>query len=147
MGYMTGSFNLGGGVPQVGDPAMIQFQAVEQFLHRYVVLVPGTWINDALMLTREAGATIEIDGVAVDDMAFSPVGNGDFEVARVSIPDGVHVLDGDNNPFGVVVIGWDQYDSLRLHRRNRHRGHQPQPAELSPCWKFTSTLAASACSA
>ena len=110
MGYMTGSFNLSNQA-QTGDPAMIQFQAVEQFLHRYVVLVPGTWINDAFMLTREAGATIEIDGVAVDDFAFSPVGNGDWEVARIEIPDGVHVLDGGNDPFGVVVIGWDQYDS------------------------------------
>ena len=110
MGYMTGSFNLSNQA-QTGDPAMIQFQAVEQFLHRYVVLVPGTWINDAFMLTREAGATIEIDGVAVDDFAFSPVGNGDWEVARIEIPDGVHVLDGGEDPFGVVIVGYDNWDS------------------------------------
>lgn len=63
--------------------------------------------NDALMLTRAAGATIEIDGVPVDDMQFDPLGSGDYEVARISIPDGVHVLDGGSDPFGVVVIGWD----------------------------------------
>lgn len=111
MGYMIGAFNLSMDLQTMGDPAMIQFPPVEQFLHRYVILVPGTWINDALMLTRPAGATIEIDGVAVDDMQFAPVGNGDWEVARVTVPDGVHVLDGGNDAFGVVVIGWDQYDS------------------------------------
>ncbi|WP_106395819.1 IgGFc-binding protein [Enhygromyxa salina] len=111
MGYMIGAFNLGPGLTEVGDPAMIQFPATEQFLPRYVVLVPGTWVNDALMLTRAAGATIEIDGVPVDEMAFEPVDNGDWEVARVSVPDGVHLLEGGNDPFGVVVIGWDQYDS------------------------------------
>ncbi len=111
MGYMIGAFNLAVDLQTMGDPAMIQFPPVEQFLHRYVILVPGTWINDALMLTRAEGATIEIDGVPVPDMAFAPVGNGDWEVARVSVPDGVHVLDGDGDAFGVVVIGWDQYDS------------------------------------
>jgi hypothetical protein len=111
LGYMIGAQNLNMQLFDMGDPAMIQFPPVEQFLHRYVILVPGTWINDALMLTRSAGATIEVDGVPVDDMAFEPVGNGDWEAARISIPDGVHVLDGGNDPFGVVVIGWDQYDS------------------------------------
>ena len=111
VGYMIGSFNLSLQLQDQGDPAMIQFPPVEQFLHRYVILVPGTWNNDALMLTRSAGATIEVDGVPVPDMAFAPVGNGDWEVARVSVPDGVHVLDGDMDAFGVVVIGWDQYDS------------------------------------
>jgi hypothetical protein len=111
VGYMIGAFNLGPGLTEQGDPAMIQFPAVEQFLPRYVILVPGTWVNDALMLTRAAGATIEIDGVAVDEMAFTPVGDGDWEVARVTIPDGVHLLEGGDDPFGVVVIGWDQYDS------------------------------------
>jgi hypothetical protein len=111
LGYMIGAFNLSVDLQDEGDPAMIQFPPVEQFRHRYVILVPGTWINDALMLTRAAGASVEIDGVPVDDLAFAPVGNGDWEVARVSVPDGVHVLDGGDDPFGVVVIGWDQYDS------------------------------------
>ena len=111
MGYMIGAFNLSGMLTDMGDPAMIQFPPVEQFLHRYVILVPGTWINDALMLTRAEGATIEVDGVPVPDIEFSPVGNGDYEVARIIVPDGVHVLDGGDSAFGVVAIGWDQYDS------------------------------------
>jgi hypothetical protein len=85
--------------------------AFEQFLPRYVVLVPGTWINDVGILTRQAGATITVDGVAVPDAAFNPVGNSGFEVARVPLGDGVHVLDGQDTPFSVIVVGYDQYDS------------------------------------
>jgi hypothetical protein len=110
VGYQIGSFNLTTD-PKVGDPAMVQYPPVEQFLPRYVVLVPGTWVEDALILTRPAGAEILLDGVAIPDMEFSPVGNGDWEAARVLVPDGVHVLDGGEEPFGVVVVGWDLYDS------------------------------------
>ena len=108
VGYMVGAEALGS---DIGDPAMAQFVPVEQFLPRYVVLVPGTWVNDVFVLTRLAGATITIDGVPVDDGLFVPVGAGTYEVARVPVPDGVHVLDGGDQKFGVVVVGYDQHDS------------------------------------
>lgn len=95
----------------IGDPAMAQYVPVEQFLPRYVVLVPGTWVNDVFVLTRPAGATITIDGTPVDDSLFAPVGGGTYEVARVPVADGVHVLDGGDQKFGVVVVGYDQHDS------------------------------------
>ena len=108
VGYMISSEAFGS---DIGDPAMAQYVPVEQFLPRYVVLVPGTWVNDVFVLTRPAGATITIDGTPVDDGLFVPVGSGAYEVARVPIADGVHVLDGDDQKFGVVVVGYDQYDS------------------------------------
>jgi hypothetical protein len=108
VGYMTSSENFGG---SIGDPAMAQYVSVEQFLPRYVVLVPGTWINDILVLTRPAGAQILLDGVPVDDALFRAVGDGTWEVARVPAADGVHVLDGNDNTFGVVVVGYDMHDS------------------------------------
>jgi len=108
VGYMVSAEAFGS---SIGDPAMAQYVPVEQFLPRYVVLVPGTWVNDVFVLTRPAGAPITIDGVAVDNTLFSPVGSGAYEVARVPVPDGVHVLDGGDEKFGVVVVGYDQHDS------------------------------------
>jgi hypothetical protein len=105
MGYLIG-VNAGD-----GDPAMVLMSPVQQYLPRYVVLVPGTWINDYLVITRMAGATVHVDGVPVDEMAFVPVGNGDYEVARVLTPDGVHTVDGLGDPCSVVVVGFDSYDS------------------------------------
>ncbi len=107
VGYMVSAEALGS---DIGDPAMAQYVPVEQFLPRYVVLVPGTWVNDVFVLTRPAGATITIDSVPVQDGLFTPVGAGTYEVARVPIADGVHVLDSDEK-FGVVVVGYDQHDS------------------------------------
>ncbi len=94
-----------------GDPAMLLMSPVQQYLPRYVVLVPGTWINDYLVLTRFAGAQIEVDGVVVPDNEFIPVGDGDYEVARVLTPDGVHTVDGLGDPCSVSVVGFDSYDS------------------------------------
>lgn len=108
VGYMTSSETFGS---SIGDPAMAQFVPVEQYLPRYVILVPGTWDNDVLLLTRPAGAQILLDQVPIDDAQFAPVGTGEFEVARVTVSDGVHVLDGEDEKFGVVVVGWDTHDS------------------------------------
>jgi hypothetical protein len=86
---------------------------VEQFLPRYVVLVPGTWINDALIITRGLGAEVLLDGVAIPDSEFQTVASTGWEVARVIVPDGVHALESGNNQagLGVIVVGWDDYDS------------------------------------
>jgi hypothetical protein len=107
-GYMVGAENFGS---SIGDPAMVAMAPSEQFLPRYVVLVPGTWITDVAVVTRPAGAQILLDGVAIPDSAFNPVAASGFEVARVPVADGVHVLDGGLDPFSVIIVGYDTHDS------------------------------------
>jgi len=92
-----------------GDPSMVQAVPVDQYLNRYVVLVPTTWNNDYFVITRHTGANVSIDGAAVST-TWSPAGTSPFEVGRVSVSDGVHVVEGDQ-PFGIIVIGFDSYDS------------------------------------
>ena len=69
---------------------------------------------DRVVLTKKTGTTVTMDGVAVAQNQFVKVGPAnmptEWEVARVAATDGVHVLEGDQ-PFGVVVIGYDSYDS------------------------------------
>jgi hypothetical protein len=108
MNYMCGADNPPGS--SVGDPAMVQLSPYEQFLPRYVVLVPNEWETDVLVLTRPAGVDIELDGVEVDDSEFHDVDDGDFEVARIVVPDGIHTLEAATG-FSVVVVGYDSYDS------------------------------------
>jgi hypothetical protein len=108
LNYMTGSENPGAGI---GDPAMVQLSPVEQFLPRYVVLVPGTWITDMAVVARPAGAPILLDGAPITDSLFVPVANSGYEVARVPVADGIHVFDGAANPFSVVILGYDTWDS------------------------------------
>ena len=74
-----------------------------ELLHMVVM----TWVNDYVVLVRKAGSTVSVDGVDVI-AGWSAVGG--YEVARVSVTDGVHTLEGAD-PFGVVVVGYDTYDS------------------------------------
>jgi hypothetical protein len=107
LNYMTGSENGAG----IGDPAMVQLSPIEQFLPRYVVLVPSTWINDVAVLARPAGAQITLDGAPIDNALFIPVADSGYEVARVPVADGIHVFDGGMNPFSIIILGYDSFDS------------------------------------
>jgi hypothetical protein len=112
MQYMVGSFS--NNVPgSDGDPAMVYVSPAEQFLPRYVVLVPSTWVNDAVVITRHAGVGVLLDGVPVADSSFLDVASSGYEVARVDVSDGVHALESDDDEYGlaVIVVGWDSYDS------------------------------------
>jgi hypothetical protein len=107
--YMTGAQNPGAG--DIGDPAMVQLSPIEQFLPRYVVLVPGTWTTDVAVVARPEGAAIELDGVPISDALFIPVANSGYEVARVPVTDGIHLFDGGDAAFSIVIVGYDSYDS------------------------------------
>lgn len=106
--YMTGFGNLP--ATNDGDPAMVQLSAVEQFLPRYVVLVPNQWNIDVLVITKPVGAEVTVDGVVVPADQFRAFGDGDWEAANYAAGDGVHQLDG-TEPFSVVVVGYDGADS------------------------------------
>jgi hypothetical protein len=111
MQYMIGSENPN--CNSVGDPAMVYTSPTQQFLPRYVVLVPGTWINDALIITRHAGVGVLLDDVEIPDGEFFSVAGSGYEVTRKIVADGVHTLRSadEANGLGVVVVGWDSYDS------------------------------------
>lgn len=109
--YMTGSYgpNTGG----LGDPAMVYVSPTEQFLSRYVVLVPANWVYDALVVTRTADVPVLLDGDPVDDALFTDVADTGYQVARIPVPDGVHTLESTDETKGisVIVVGYDDDDS------------------------------------
>lgn len=114
MQYLSSSQNTNAPTDKAGDPAMAQAVPVEQFRSDYVVLIPSNWIYDFIVVTKKAGSTVNLDGVAIPQASFVAVGPANmptgYEVARVSASDGVHTLDGDQG-FGVTVLGYDSYDS------------------------------------
>jgi len=111
MEYMVGCFHPNAN--NIGDPAMVYISPTEQFLPRYVVLVPGTWVYDVLIITRHAGEGVLIDDAPLPDDPFVPVADSGYEVARVPIDDGVHSLRSADAEYGlaVIVVGYDDYDS------------------------------------
>jgi hypothetical protein len=106
--YMKGSSFLDG-----GDPSMAYLSPSEQFLPRYVVLVPPTWDYDVLVITRLSGTAVLLDGAVLPDSQFNAVGSTGYEVARRSVADGVHVVASQNGSdgLGLMVVGWDNSDS------------------------------------
>lgn len=105
---MTGFGNLPVGTD--GDPAMVQLAPFEQFLPRYVVLVPDQWIHDVLVVTKPIGSSVSVDGVLIPEDQFLVFGDGEWAAARYPVDDGVHQLEG-TEPFSVVVVGYDGADS------------------------------------
>ncbi len=105
--FMTGGGNLN--TSNEGDPAMAQQSPIEQYLPRYIVLVPSEWITDMLVVTRPAGVEVTVDDVAIPDTEFVDAGGG-YEVARIPTTDGVHALDSAEG-FMVMVVGFDSADS------------------------------------
>jgi hypothetical protein len=108
MQYMVAAFMVSSG-GNIGDPSMVQAVPVDQYLERYVVLVPTTWENDFFVLTRVTGSSVTVDG-AEALTTWAAVGSSGYEVARVPVSDGVHVVEGDR-AFGIIVIGYDSFDS------------------------------------
>jgi hypothetical protein len=108
--YMTGSSTVVPNTPEdPGDPSQVQISPVEQYLERYVLLVPEHWLYDVVTVVRPNGVEVEVDGEAVDDGEFSSVGP-DHEVARVLVEDGVHTFAADQG-ISVIVVGYDDDDS------------------------------------
>ncbi len=111
MSYLTGSYTCNVSAEQAGDPAMTQMVPVAQFLDNYIVLVPVNWIYDHAILVKPPGATVYLNGNPVGQGSFIPVADGlEWEVGRITVPDGVHAFTG-TAPFGIVVVGYDSYDS------------------------------------
>lgn len=114
MQYLSSSQMTNVAADKAADPAMAQAIPSEQYRSDYVVLVPTAWNYDWFVITKKTGTSVSVDGVAVPQMNFVKVGPANnpspWEVARVPVPDGVHALEGDE-PFGVIVLGYDAYDS------------------------------------
>jgi hypothetical protein len=97
----------------IGDPSFALHPAAEQFRSEYVFLVPDTWQDNYMVLSRPEGVNITLDGM--------PLGNGEFDgcytgpigmVAGVSfdqltckVTEGKHNLAADK-PFGLMVFGY-----------------------------------------
>ena len=89
-----------------GDPAFILAVPQSQFRSDYHLLTPTGYSRDYVTVIRPSGVGITIDGVAVADGEFAPVGSGNWEVATISVQPGVHVVEGDE-PFGLLAYGFD----------------------------------------
>lgn len=89
-----------------GDPAFILAVPTNQYREDYHLLTPSGYSRDFVAIIKPVGAQVTLDGVAIANTDFTPVGAGNFETATIQIQPGVHVLEGDAG-FGIQAYGFN----------------------------------------
>jgi hypothetical protein len=113
MSFMTSSANTNAPSASAGDPAMLLMPATSQLLKRYLLSNPTVWPQARAIVYRPIGSTVTLDGVEVASAKFTSIGPAEqatWEVARLDVGTGTHVLEG-TEPFGAAAVGVATYDS------------------------------------
>jgi hypothetical protein len=90
----------------IGDPALTIEVPLTQFRDNYILLVPLDYELDYVNVIAPEGAQVFLDGEPVDAALYAPVAQTPWRVATLEVPDGPHVLTGDQ-PFGLTAYGYD----------------------------------------
>jgi len=94
--------------PSIGDPALTVFAPVDQYRTEYVILTPGSWSENWVVISAATGSTVTIDGAAPSGCITEAAGEVDsvaYESQACPLTMGVHSLSGDQ-PFGIVGYGY-----------------------------------------
>ncbi|MDC0717616.1 IgGFc-binding protein [Nannocystis bainbridge] len=106
--YLAGNEAAGG----IGDPAMIQMIAVEQWRDRYVFVTGADYeANFVQIVRRTGGADVTIDGQVVGDWKLANfAGDDNYQIADFPLPGGADAITSmaaSTEPFGIHVIGYN----------------------------------------
>jgi len=110
--FLAGSSTVGVVAPGLasGDPAHVIMPGASQLLEAYVVSTVAGNVANHLTVTRQAGSgDIDLDGAAIAAGDFVAISD-DWEVARIQIAEGSHVLTSAD-AFAVVVSGYNEDNS------------------------------------
>jgi hypothetical protein len=94
--------------PYVGDPSLTVFPPVEQYRTQYVILTPGSWSDNYVVIAAPVGSSVTIDEASPSGCVVAPAGTLDgvaYEARRCPVSEGQHRLSGDQ-PFGIVAYGY-----------------------------------------
>jgi hypothetical protein len=94
--------------PALGDPSLTVFPPIDQFRTEYVILTPGSWDQNWVVIAAEVGANVTVDGAAPTGCATEALGTIEgktFESRKCALAVGAHGLSGDK-PFGIVAYGY-----------------------------------------
>jgi hypothetical protein len=104
--------------PTLGDPALTTFPPVDQYRTEYILLTPGSWNQNWVVITAEVGSTVTIDGAAPAGCIVEDAGSIDgktYESRRCPMPTsfGSHAMSGDK-PFGITAYGYGSAGSYAV---------------------------------
>ena len=94
--------------PYIGDPDLTMFPPVDQYRTEYLILTPGSWNQNWVVIAAEVGSKVTIDGAEPTNCVVEAAGTLlgiDYEARRCPLAEGVHRLSGDK-PYGIVAYGY-----------------------------------------
>ncbi len=93
--------------PALGDPSLTVFPPVEQYRTEYVIMTPGSWTKNYVVIAAEVGSDVTLDGkVAVCPTEPAGTVSGVAYESRVCpLQQGAHKLTGAK-PFGIIAYGY-----------------------------------------
>ena len=94
----------------ISDPAMVLVPPVEQYRRDYAFLAPLDYQIDFVNLIAPEGTVVRLDGAAVPQGQWRPVGQLGgvaWSVATLEVPDGRHEVEAEAE-LGVLVYGYDR---------------------------------------
>ncbi len=92
----------------IGDPSLTMFPPVEQYRNQYVILTPGSWNQNWVVIAAEQGTDVSIDGTPTNGcpaQIAGTLGGKTYESRKCPLTEGAHNLTSDK-PFGVVAYGY-----------------------------------------
>ncbi|WAS92765.1 IgGFc-binding protein [Nannocystis punicea] len=106
--YLAGNLAAGG----IGDPAMVQSIAAEQWRERYVFVTGADYeANYVQVIRRTGGADVTIDGQVVGSWKLANFeGVDNYQIADVPLASGGEAatyVAASTEPFGITVVGYN----------------------------------------
>lgn len=92
----------------IGDPSLTVFPPVDQFRTEYVILTPGSWSQNWVVISAEVGSSVTLDGTDSTSClteSAGTIGQTNYESRRCPLSEGVHRMTGDK-PFGITAYGY-----------------------------------------
>jgi hypothetical protein len=117
----AGGSQLGGALPDSGDPAMSALPPVAQYRSAYNFLMADTYALSYAVLVHRPGAVMQIDGIGVSRAEMGnpqrgmyllegpdAIGNSGWSRTVVRLPSGPHqAVDMQDATFGLMVHAYD----------------------------------------
>jgi hypothetical protein len=107
--YLQGRSSVDSGA---GDPSMAVAVPRAQYRDNYIFTASQTYDFNFVNVVAPASATVLLDGEALPDSEFSPIGATRYRVARHPLPSDREVFKIEGTePFGIVVYGYGAFTS------------------------------------
>jgi hypothetical protein len=105
---MVASYMVNAAANGMGAPAMVQLAPIKRHFPLHFLRLPDGFDAQVATVVRPMGSPVEVNAQLIPDDSFSPV--GEYEIARVKLPAGLHRIESPA-PVAVLAVGYRPGDA------------------------------------